>query len=289
MPIARRHIPPPKEADFYLNWYSQLDVGLGDRLRGLVGMKVLSAMQCKTLRLWWKSGTAMPGKHAEALEPVGYEVVEDERVWRNLTKEVFVDSTPSNIMPEEAWRLALERGLANEECKEEFMREWKKTARQLRPAQRVLHRIDGIWKQWRCRRPLGVHVRRTDVLNDDRKAISVATCPAYDAALMQEVQTLISTGGFDGIFLSVDNETSEAQWQKWFADGKLPLLHVDRVWRAGHLRRTSLEDAAVDLFTLARCDTILASIWSSFSWIASEIGDARYIIAPPPLGQVQRT
>lgn len=137
-------------------------------------------------------------------------------------------------------------------------------------------RVSAAVEGWKACRPLGLHIRRTDALADPNRSVNLHNVQENDALTQQRLLEVIRERGFDSVFLACDNPDTERVWRIWLENQGIRILRTNRAWRAGHFRRTSLEDTAVDLFLLSRCDYILAAVWSSFSWMASVIGDVSY-------------
>lgn len=111
---------------------------------------------------------------------------------------------------------------------------------------------------------VGVHVRRGDHV----KATERSTLEGFIAAMQAEVDARADTR----FFVATDDPASLAALQARF--GGRVHHYPKRALSRDDPR--ALEDAVVDLFTLARSRKLLGSYWSSFSDMASHMGGQPY-------------
>ena len=106
---------------------------------------------------------------------------------------------------------------------------------------------------------IGVHIRRTDHVT------AIAESP--DSLFEQAMADAIAADPDVRFFLSTDDEALKARLAARFPQRvSTQPCHGTRADLAG------MEEAVVDLWTLARCARIFGSYWSSFTDTAAEIG-----------------
>lgn len=205
----KKHLDIPgmvrKEGDTSMMWRSEQDVGFGDRLRGLASIRMLAKLTGQTACVWWGRGEfSGEGNHDDVLEPTLYRAVTCEREWRGLVcNGCRIENGPVNLMSEAAIKIAHERGLCDSITDEELYAQWKRIARDIQPARDVMTRIRGTWERWQCLRPLGLHIRRTDALEDNNRSVNRDNVGMNDSAVREKVIKAIQSGKNDGVFWRV--------------------------------------------------------------------------------------
>lgn len=111
---------------------------------------------------------------------------------------------------------------------------------------------------------VGVHVRR----GDHTKATERSTLERFMQAMQAEVEARSATR----FFVATDDPTSLRALQQRFGSR---VHHYPKRALARNDPR-ALEDAVVDLYTLARSSRLLGSYWSSFSDMAHHLGGQPY-------------
>lgn len=112
--------------------------------------------------------------------------------------------------------------------------------------------------------PVGVHVRRGDHV----KATQRSTLDGFIQAMQAEVDLKAETR----FFVATDDPASLQALQQRFGER---VRHYPKRALARNDPR-ALEDAVVDLYTLARTRKLLGSYWSSFSDMAHDMGGQPY-------------
>ena len=128
-----------------------------------------------------------------------------------------------------------------------------------RPLPTLQERIDSVAARF-TGKTVGVHVRRADHV----EAIRHSPLSAF----RHRVDRLLDTGKADSVFLCTDDEHVRQYFREAYGERLLT--------RQPHLERHTLrgmEDAVVDLWSLARTTRILGSYHSSFSDTAAELGN----------------
>lgn len=129
----------------------------------------------------------------------------------------------------------------------------------VKPIETLQKRIDEITAQFgnHC---VGIHIRRTD----NQKAIEQSPLSLFLEVMDRELEQDPDTK----FYLATDDSETKIFLTKRYS-GRVLVLNMessDRVSKKG------MQDAVVDLYTLAATDKIYGSYWSSFSAVAADIG-----------------
>lgn len=113
---------------------------------------------------------------------------------------------------------------------------------------------------------IGMHIRRTD------HAEAIKRSPTE--LFIKKAEQLFTETDYSNLFLATDDQNIEEKFKKMFGD-KIIFYEGKNFTR----RNTSgMEDSVVDLLALARCRIIYGSYGSTFSLMASYIGNSELII-----------
>lgn len=108
--------------------------------------------------------------------------------------------------------------------------------------------------------PIGIHVRRTD----NRAAIERSPISLFFDAM----DSIVRDNPAQRFYLATDDEETKNEMLKRYGDALL--MSASKAERG---TTEGIKDAVVEMFTLARCREIYGTADSSFSVIASRIGD----------------
>lgn len=125
------------------------------------------------------------------------------------------------------------------------------------PLPSLQERIEALAEQL-TGRSLGIHIRRTD----NAMAIRHSSLEGFIAAIDQRIEL----GEADSLFLATDDEQVKAQLRARYG----ARLHTAPRPAARNTRQ-GMEDALVELWTLARTHSLVGSYYSSFSDTAAEL------------------
>jgi len=155
---------------------------------------------------------------------------------------------------------------------EKFLALWLDSYRLLKPKKHVLAEVEKLGVDSDC---VGFHVRMTDkVCNDRTPALTVVPeqVQKLESTALSVLQKQLKKLNLGSVFLAADNEESKQQWQKRLSDLGYRVISHSAKFDSSLLRQTSGEDFAVDLFSLARCKTIVGTTYSgvvrSAAWIS---------------------
>lgn len=130
--------------------------------------------------------------------------------------------------------------------------------RALRPQPHLLERINRLSSDFDDH-TIGVHIRRTD------HSRAIAESP--DALFEQAMRDAISADPKARFFIASDDTALKVHLASTFAD-RVTIQYS----RGSRADLCGMEEAVVDLWTLARCSRIIGSFWSSYSDTAAELG-----------------
>ena len=257
----------------WLNWQPLgQTAGLSERVCGISSMATLAATEGKTLRVLWEPSQYCPGGHDQALESHAYQVVRQSQEWERLTRGQPVEATDFGMLPRTTWELArrTRRALPSWLTEAYFAERWRREVRRIRPSRGVLARVVAESAAWRAGRALGVFISRAADA-DPRIGVDTAVPPPSALSLFSRVIDRCENEQFDMLFLAGDDRVETRRWEESFLAAGLRVFNSEKTWISGQFRQTTLEDSAVDLFLLARCDSLI-SVRSIFAWVGAEIG-----------------
>lgn len=131
--------------------------------------------------------------------------------------------------------------------------------RRLRPLPHLQERIDRLSAAFVHGHTVGIHIRRTD------HATAIAESP--DARFVDAISDAIVHDADARFYLATDDADLKRRLVERFPDRITTQdCHGSRADLCG------MEEAVVDLWTLARCSRIIGSYWSSYTDTAAEIG-----------------
>jgi hypothetical protein len=123
-----------------------------------------------------------------------------------------------------------------------------------------LPELQAIVDGYRGAGPLvGVHIRRTDLTG------SAVTSPT--ALFLAAMRERLAADGSTRFFLATDDPDEEAEVKGQFP-GRI-ITHAKRSYDRGD--SAAIEDALIDLYSLAGCDAVIGTQGSSFSAVAADI------------------
>lgn len=135
--------------------------------------------------------------------------------------------------------------------------------------QHILQRVETFVENYWHRDIVGLHLRRTDLLKHLKSRGLDAQQYSSDEKFLNAIdQSIID--GCEHFFLATDNEPTKALIYHRFP-GKIISYCQD--FDDSTKRHTSVEDALMDLYLLAKCKKIIGSYHSSFSQYAAALGN----------------
>jgi hypothetical protein len=129
----------------------------------------------------------------------------------------------------------------------------------LAPTARLLASIDAYAGGF-SDHTIGVHVRRTDHVVSRERSPDQLFFAALDAAIVEDARSVFC--------LCTDDFETLHRFRERYGER---IISRERQ-QFGRDSIAAIEDAVIDLFSLARCQRILGSEWSSFSRLAAQVG-----------------
>ena len=126
--------------------------------------------------------------------------------------------------------------------------------------------LQQIIETYRLDNRIGVHVRRTDNKN------AIAHSPT--SSFIEQMNKELSKDPNVTFFLSTDEPAVEHKLQSEFP-GKIVVHKKQSLDRNNP---PAIQDAVIDLYSLANCRKLIGSYWSSFSHTASEINEIERVV-----------
>lgn len=124
--------------------------------------------------------------------------------------------------------------------------------------------IDTYCEQF-TKNTIGLHIRRTDnVLSIEKSPLSL-----FENAILEELSVNAETK----FYVTSDDETVEKSLKERFSDKV-----IIREKQYGRGDEQGIKDAVIDLYLLSKTKKIYGSYWSSFSDIASRIGQIPLLV-----------
>ena len=264
----------------YLLWDStEGQQGLCDRLRGMACGMALAKRLGLRLRYRWETNEECPANWDELFAaPVG--LTFDESSTRRLTNGAARIECPANIPPYTFWNwLRQTRWAGAFRSFEDFSSLWRASIRSMRPVKRTATAVNQLVRQSAGRPLVGIHLRRTEMLDADHSPVNRENVAAYDAALWDEVIRIANEHRAVCFFLAADDEGYFIRWTERLHRLGLPLVAPNKQWGKA-FRQTGMHDALTDLWLLGRCREVLGSMPSGFLKISEALGAPHRIIAP---------
>ena len=161
-----------------------------------------------------------------------------------------------------------QRYLKDDLDRETFRRQYLEFVRKLKPKQQLLQKIEEFRQQHWTDDIIGLHIRRTDLLNH-LKYKKLDSNFSSDEMFISAIEKEISQG-CSRFFLATDNEETQKLIYHHFPD---QIISYCQTFNSEHKRQTTLENALIDLYLLSSCQKIIGSYYSSFSNYAADLGN----------------
>ena len=279
--------------------------GLANRLRALVGCRVLADLLGTRLCVDWVINGACNARFGDLFEKTGWEDVlfVETSEWQRLSR-----SDAGVVINGEPWFTEIWKTHCNEASSiDDFNRSAVAHLQRLRPVSELRAQIDGYVAEHDLSSCTGIHVRSTDNVHDYENMARANPGFRMDRISKLEgftalIDELVALG--EPVFLCTDNDDIEQQIlerhpgvlrhvkdydtagyerhvKKSF--GRFGRLRraADRVWSAfgrkssdSTWRTTSVGDGLVDLLLLSHCREIVGTYYSSFSKVSALIGNS---------------
>jgi hypothetical protein len=138
--------------------------------------------------------------------------------------------------------------------------EYKEGVQTFAPINEIASKIDKMAAGFKARM-IGIHIRRTD------HVVSMRNSPIY--LFENKISEYMASENNDfGFFLATDDPETESYFKE-----KYPGIVFTYNKTFGRDTKEGITDAVIELYLLSRTSKIYGSYWSSFSGIASLLGD----------------
>jgi hypothetical protein len=261
-------------------------VGLGDRLRGLACAQTLAhACGIELVSLSIQNGSCR-ARFADLFNEVdGLHFLERETIDKpgEISSPEIQWTFEGNIVPEAAlqrFRNLHPPGHPHFASFEAFYAAWCDELRSWRPLPCWQTIIDAASAEF-APQMVAIHLRRTDVMFDPYKPINEFNVESYDAALWAEVERVHEAQPEAEFFLTADREDYLNTWQEMLTARGMKVHIYTKEWNPEAGRQTSVGDALVDLYLLAKCQLLLGSVSSSMLRVAKGLGGGEIRLVPP--------
>ncbi len=163
---------------------------------------------------------------------------------------------------------------------ETFYAAWCEVMRRWRPLPCWQKIIDEVSVDF-APQMVAIHLRRTDVMFAPNKPINEFNVESYDAALWAQVERVHEAQLEVEFFLTADREDYLNTWQEMLTARGMKVHVYTKEWNPEAGRQTSVGDALVDLYLLAKCQLLLGSVSSSMLRVAKGLGGGEIRLVPP--------
>jgi hypothetical protein len=157
-----------------------------------------------------------------------------------------------------------------------FNREFQAELRAWRPVPAIRERVDELAGTFDGD-TVGVHIRRGDAAVHPRLRDQYRR--STDAAFIRRMDRIVRSRPDTSFFLATDTEETQRRFQERYGSRILTNTEKRFVPSIPDAPKANQHDAVVDLFALARTQTILGSHYSTFSLTAATLGGARLKVA----------
>lgn len=255
--------------------------GLGNRLRAIVSAVQLSEATGATLQIVWFKDWGMGAEWREIFKPMKHYALREASLLDSLVydrprkRNFFVPKLFQNLLFEQrideydvtplkrkdfdfcAWAKGRNSYMS---CYQDFGAVNNSLYSGLfsptdEIEQRIARNLERLGDA-----PIGIHVRRTD----NRAAIERSPISLFFDAM----DSIVRDNPAQRFYLATDDEETKNEMLKRYGDALL--MSSSKAERG---TTEGIKDAVVEMFTLARCREIYGTADSSFSVIASRIGD----------------
>ena len=238
--------------------------GLGNRLRAIVSAVQLSEATGTALRIVWFKDWGMGAEWREIFKPMKHYALREASLLDSLVydrprkRNFFVPKLFQNLLFEQ--RIDEYDVTPLKRKNFDFCAVDNSLYSDLfSPTDEIEQRIARNLEQLGDA-PIGIHVRRTD----NRAAIERSPISLFFDAM----DSIVRDNPAQRFYLATDDEETKNEMLKRYGDALL--MSSSKAERG---TTEGIKDAVVEMFTLARCREIYGTADSSFSVIASRIGD----------------
>jgi hypothetical protein len=253
--------------------------GLCNRLRALIGYKVLSVLRGVPFYLHWRANARCNSTIEDLFECDFFEPISAERI------EPLVASGTAQVYTSLDWFSTIWKKYARNEFRwRDFALEVSRALKQLRPRARIADRVEEYARTQKIETMVGIHIRHTDNLRFYQRWAGLRK-GVFDPRAVSKMDAFVRTVEDNSrknqvCFLATDNPELEASLLEVYGSALrvFPKRYVAPDEQSS-IRTTPIEDALIELLLLARCKTLVGTYYSSFSKLSAIWGGAQYFEA----------
>lgn len=245
--------------------------GLCNRLRGMFSVYAFADFLNIPFGFSWHPSNPCPCQFHELFEVPPDLVYENERKWLNKkSNQIEIKLFRTFDTPWHFWNTIIKNDYAL--TWENFYDIYKKQLRKLKPIPKINKKIISFTEKNNINERIGLHIRKTDngVGNKNKKYRT------NEDWYFNMIDTELDNNDQSKFFLATDNPESRLKIMERYGDKVISFTTQDD-FNIKKLRQTTMEDSIVDFYCLSLCKRLYGENGSSFSDVASELGNIEFI------------
>lgn len=255
--IAMINQPPYKKIIFHAGIG-----GLCNRLRALCNCFCLSYFWDIPLLMCWYHEEACDCYFHDLFEPV-CGTISPQSMLQSLGSENSANTLYVDVSMD-AYKTYLKEKLEHETFRAKYL----EFVRKIKPKHHIIQELEEFKQQHWADNITGLHIRRTD-LYQHLKSRNLESKFSSEEKFISAIERFIANGCAK-FFLATDNQIT-----KNIIDNKFPdkIISYNQSFNPENKRQTTVKQALIDLYLLAKCQKIIGSYYSSFSEYAANLGN----------------
>lgn len=255
--IATINQPPYKKIIFHAGIG-----GLCNRLRALCNSFCLSYFWDIPLLMCWYPEEACDCYFHDLFEPVSG-TISPQSILRSLDSEDSVHTLYVDVSMD-AYKTYLKEELDYDTYRGQYL----EFVGKIKPKHHVIQELEDFQQQYWTDNIIGLHIRRTD-LYPHLKSRNLESEFSSDEKFIRAIEQCIANG-WEKFFLATDNQITKNLIYNKFRDR---IISYNQSFNLEKKRQTTVKQALIDLYLLAKCQKIIGSYYSSFSEYAASLGN----------------
>ena len=245
--------------------------GLCNRLRGMFSVYAFADFLNIPFGFSWHPSNPCPCQFHELFEVPSDLVYENERKWLNKkSNQIEIKLFRTFDTPWHFWNTIIKNDY--DLAWENFYDIYKKQLRKLKPIPKINKKIISFAEKNNINERIGLHIRKTDngVSNKNKKYRT------NEDWYFNMIDMELDNNDQSKFFLATDNPESRLKIMERYGDKVISYTTQDD-FNIKKLRQTSMENSIVDFYCLSLCKRLYGENGSSFSDVASELGNIEFI------------
>ena len=221
-----------------------LTQGLSNKLRTLLGYLWVAAQEKEELNVCWEIGDACNGHFLDIFEPIyGLNFINSEN-------GAEMDFSGFSTFDEILYGY-MRRDNVDTDIYEEHQRMYRK----LRPLPHIQEKANMFCEKNSISRCIGMHIRRTD------HEVLAKAVESYSPDV-EFIRFIQNNPDCAGVFIATDNKATQDLFASLYGNR---VLFYNNIGESERLRKTSLEEALIDILICSKCRSFQGSRYSSYS------------------------